>query len=49
LNKGESWINWGSKLALLIENHPILVRPNTQVLGLQDGRLDIALPLKFNT
>jgi len=26
LKKGESWINWGSKLVLLIENQLILVR-----------------------
>ena len=29
LNKGESWINWGSKLVLLTENQLILVRVQT--------------------
>jgi hypothetical protein len=47
-SKGGSWINWESKLFLLIENQLILVRPNTQVLGLLDGRVDIALPRKYN-
>jgi hypothetical protein len=35
-SKGKNWINWGWKLVLLIENSLILVRPNTQVLGLRD-------------
>jgi len=36
-------------LDLLTENRLILVRSNTQVLGLLDGRMDIALPHKSNT
>jgi len=48
LSKGESWNKWGSKLVQLIENQLILVRPNSQVLGLLDGRIDIALQYKSN-
>jgi len=36
-------------LVLMSEYELFLVRPNTQVLGLRDGRLDIALPRKSNT
>jgi hypothetical protein len=43
-SKGERWIKWESKLDLLNENQLILIRPNTQVLGLRDGRIDITLP-----
>ena len=44
--KGKSWINWGSKLALLIENHAILVRPTLKIwdCGMKDR--NILIPIK---